>query len=129
MFDLKHSTENIYWQDVFGSENYAPKVSKAASEAYEKYGGNPSDLRFFIAESGLENEKKFESLKYWIGIWDAKGAKIDGINAKLNLNYSEDEATQAVRKPLLTSFSITLLLLVNSSVFPTSTSSIWMPQA
>ena len=36
-----------------------------------------------------------ESLKYWIGIWDANGAKIDGINAKLNLFYSEDEATQA----------------------------------
>ena len=101
MFDLKHSTENIYWQDVFGSENYAPKVSKAASEAYEKYGGNPSDLRFFIAESGLENEKKFESLKYWIGIWDAKGAKIDGINAKLNINYSEDEATQAATEASL----------------------------
>ncbi len=31
---------------------------------------------------------------YWIGIWDAKGAKIDGINAKLNLFYSEDPAIQ-----------------------------------
>ena len=49
----------------------------------------------------LENEKKFESLKYWIGIWDAKGAKIDGINAKLNLNYSEDEATQAATEASL----------------------------
>ena len=36
-----------------------------------------------------------ESLNYWIRIWDANGAKIDGINAKLNLFYSEDEATQA----------------------------------
>ncbi|MBP5514046.1 MAG: endo-1,4-beta-xylanase [Bacteroidaceae bacterium] len=101
MLDLKHSTDNIYWQDVFGSENYAPKVSKAACDAFEKYGGNLSDLRFFISESGLEDEKKFESLKYWIGIWDAKGAKIDGINAKLNLNYSEDEATQAATETSL----------------------------
>jgi hypothetical protein len=34
-------------------------------------------------------------LKYWIGVWDANGAKIDGINAKLNLIYSENAETQA----------------------------------
>ena len=28
-------------------------------------------------------------------MWDKNGAKIDGINAKLNLTYSEDAATQA----------------------------------
>jgi len=95
MYDLKHSTEKIFWQDIFGSANYAPAVSRVASAAFERHGGISSDLRFFISETGLENQKTFESLKYWIGVWDANGAKIDGINAKLNLTYSENAETQA----------------------------------
>ena len=94
ILDLKHSTDKIYWQDAFGSENYAPKVSSVARAAFEKYGGNASDLKFFISESDLDDNLKMESLKYWIGVWDGKGAKIDGINAKVNLTYSEDEAKQ-----------------------------------
>ena len=101
MYDLKHSKEKIFWQDVLGSENYAPQVSKEASAAYEKYGGDPALLKFFIAESGLEDAKKFESLKYWLDIWDRNGAKIDGINAKVNLVYSEDAAKQAENKKSL----------------------------
>ena len=101
MYDLKHSTEKIFWQDALGSENYAPEVSKVASAAFERHGGNPSELKFFISESGLEEQKKFESLKYWIGIWDANGAKIDGINAKLNLTFSEDAATQQANEASL----------------------------
>ena len=98
MFDLKHSTDKIFWQDILGSENYAPVVSKVASEKFTAYEGNSSELKFFISEIGLEDQNTFESLKYWIGIWDANGAKIDGINAKLNLTYSEDEATLAANK-------------------------------
>ena len=98
MFDLKHSTEKIFWQDVFGSENYAPFVSKAAISAFQKFEGNPAELKFFISESGLEDQKKLESLKYWIGVWDANEAKIDGINAKLSLTYNEDEAAQTEMK-------------------------------
>ena len=98
MLDLKHSTDKIFWQDVFGSENYAPAVSNAAIAAYQKYEGDPSELKFFISESGLDEQKKFESLKYWIGVWSTNGAQIDGINAKLNLIYSEDETTQAANK-------------------------------
>lgn len=101
LFDLKHSTDKIFWQDVFGSENYAPVVSKAASAAYVKHGGKAEDLKFFIGESGLENTKKMESLIYWINIWDANGAKIDGINAKLNLTFSEDEAKQEANRASL----------------------------
>ena len=101
MLDLKHSPDNIFWQDAFGSENYAPEVSKAACNAYQKYGGDPSELKFFISESGLEEEKKFVSLQYWISVWDTNGAKIDGINAKLTLSYSEDEATQAATEAAL----------------------------
>lgn len=95
MYDLKHSTEKIFWQDIFGSANYAPAVSRVASAAFERHGGITSDLRFFISERGLEDQKTFESLKYWIGVWDANGAKIDGINAKLNLTYSENAEKQA----------------------------------
>ena len=101
VLDIKHSTEKVFWQDILGSENYAPVVSRAASTAFEKHGGNPADLKFFISETGLDNPKVIESLKYWIGIWDSKGAKIDGINAKLNLFYSEDAATQAANEASL----------------------------
>jgi hypothetical protein len=101
IYDIKHSTDKIFWQDILGSENYAPVVSQVASAAFEKYEGNPAELKFFISETGLENDKKFESLKYWINTWDAKGAKIDGINAKLNLAYSEDATTQEANKATL----------------------------
>ncbi len=101
LYDLKHSTEKLFWQDILGSENYAKVVSNVAAKAYEKYEGNPADLRFFISETGLEEQKKFESLKYWIGVWDNSGAKIDGINAKLNLFYSENPETQAANKASL----------------------------
>lgn len=95
MLDLKHSTDKIFWQDIFGSEMYAKKVADYASTAFSKYGGNASDLKFFISESGLDNDKKFESLKYWIDVWKSNGAKIDGINAKVNLSYSENAEKQA----------------------------------
>ena len=100
-YDLKHSTEKIFWQDILGSENYAPVVSSIASQSFQKYEGDPAALKFFISEKGLEDQKTFESLNYWIGIWDQKGAKIDGINAKLNLTYSEDAATQEANKATL----------------------------
>ena len=101
MYDLKHSTEKIFWQDILGSEQYAPVVSRVASAAFEKHGGNPAELRFFISESGLDSQQKFESLMHWIGIWDKNGAKIDGINAKLNLVYSEDATKQAANEATL----------------------------
>ena len=101
MYDLKHSTDNIFWQDILGSENYAPTVSRIASEAFERYGGNPAELRFFISETGLDDPQKMASLNYWIHIWDNNGAKIDGINAKLDLSYSEDPAIQAVNEATL----------------------------
>ncbi len=95
-YDIKHGTDkSIFWQDILGSENYAPQVSKIASEAFAKYEGNPEKLRFFISETGLDDPTKMESFMYWINLWDANGAKIDGINAKVSLTYSENEETQA----------------------------------
>ena len=101
IFDLRHSKDKIFWQDYLGSDQYAPKVSKNASEAFVKHGGNASELKFFISESGLDNEKKFNSLKYWMNIWESNGAKIDGINAKVNLIYSEDATKQAANEASL----------------------------
>ena len=101
MYDLKHSTTKIFWQDVLGSENYAPVVSRIASTAYANYSGNLDLLKFFISETGLENPKTMESLNYWINIWTNNGAKIDGINAKVTLSYSEDEATLEAYKATL----------------------------
>ena len=105
MLDLKHSTTQIFWQDVLGSENYAPVVSRVASASFQKFEGDPAQLKFFISESGLEDAKKLESLKYWINVWDNNGAKIDGINAKVNLSYSEDADKQAANEA---SFNILL---------------------
>ena len=98
MLDLKHSDSQIFWQDILGSENYAPVVSRVASAAYQKYEGDPAQLKFFISENGLEDQKRFESLMYWIKVWDNNGAKIDGINAKVNLSYSEDADKQAANE-------------------------------
>ena len=97
-FDIKHATDKIFWQDILGSENYAPVVAREARKAFEEFDGDPAALKFFISETGLEDSKKLESLKYWIGIWDNNGAQIDGINAKVNLTYSEDATTLAANK-------------------------------
>lgn len=98
-YDLKHSADKYFWQDIFGSENYGSKVSKVAAAAFEKHGGNPAELQFFVSETGLDDKTKMESLKYWIGVWEKNGAKIDGINAKLsNLYYYEDAAAYADNK-------------------------------
>ena len=107
VLDLKHSTDKIFWQDyleeggISGSDLYAATVSKVAKAAFEKHGGNSEELKFFIGESGLENQQRLSSLKYWIGKWEANGAKIDGINAELNLTYSEDATTQAANEATL----------------------------
>lgn len=95
IYDLKHSKDKIFWQDILGSENYAPEVANRVRAAYQKYEGDPAQLKFFISEIELDDADKFESLMHWINIWDKNGANISGINAKLDLVYSEDEAKQA----------------------------------
>ena len=110
VLDLKHSDEKIFWQDYLeeggksGSELYAATVSKVAKAAFEKHGGNPEELKFFISETGLENQQRLSSLKYWINVWESNGAKIDGINGELNLSYSEDATKQAANEAALKAF-------------------------
>jgi hypothetical protein len=110
VLDLKHSDEKIFWQDYLeeggksGSELYAATVSKVAKAAFEKHGGNPEELKFFISETGLEKQQRLSSLKYWINVWESNGAKIDGINGELNLTYSEDATKQAANEDALKAF-------------------------
>lgn len=109
ILDLKHSADKVFWQDYLedgshtGSELYGATVSKVARAAFEKHGGNAEELKFFICETGLEDQKRLESLKYWINKWEANGAIIDGINAELNLTYSEDADKQAANQASLNS--------------------------
>ena len=124
ILDLKHSTDQIFWQDYLedathtGSELYGAIVSKATSEAFVKYGGNAEELKFFVSETGLEDQKRLESLKYWIKKWEDNGAKIDGINAWLNLTYVENADNETVVNTLLDNLAKTgkLIRLSNFDV-------------
>jgi len=116
ILDLKHSTDKVFWQDYLeegtltGSELYGATVSKVARAAFEKHGGKAEELKFFICETGLEDQKRLESLKYWIKKWEANGAIIDGINAELNLTYSEDADKQAANQTSFNSFLANLAI-------------------
>lgn len=124
ILDLKHSDSQIFWQDYLedathtGSELYGAVVSKAASEAFVKHGGNAEELKFFISETGLEDQQRLESLKYWIKKWEDNGAKIDGINAGLDLTYVENADNETVVNTLLDNLAKTgkLIRLSNFDV-------------
>lgn len=113
ILDLKHSDTNIFWQDYLetesqtGSELYGAIVSKVAKEAFVKHGGNAEELKFFINETGLEDQKRLESLKYWIKKWEDNGAQIDGINAELNLTYVENADNETAVNTLLDNLAST----------------------
>ena len=124
ILDLKHSDSQIFWQDYLedathtGSELYGAVVSKAASEAFVKHGGNAEELKFFISETGLEDQQRLESLKYWMKKWEDNGAKIDGINAGLDLTYVENADNETVVNTLLDNLAKTgkLIRLSNFDV-------------
>ena len=124
ILDLKHSDSQIFWQDYLedathtGSELYGAVASKAASEAFVKHGGNAEELKFFISETGLEDQQRLESLKYWIKKWEDNGAKIDGINAGLDLTYVENADNETVVNTLLDNLAKTgkLIRLSNFDV-------------
>ena len=124
VLDLKHADDKIFWQDYLeegtktGSELYAATVSKVASEAFVKHGGNAEDLKFFISETGLENNQRLASLKYWIKTWEDNGAKIDGINGELNLTYVENADNETAVNNLLDKLAATgkLIRLYNFDV-------------
>lgn len=82
---------SFYWQDYLDPEDYVPIVTKLATQRFEEAGGDPSQLKLFINDYNLEatwdNNKKLESLIHWISVWEAKGAKIDGIGTQMHVSY------------------------------------------
>lgn len=95
-YDLQTSengdpSTNFYWQDYLGKEDYVPIVTKLATQRFQEAGGDPSQLKLFINDYNLEstwdNNKKLESLIHWISVWEAKGAKIDGIGTQMHVTY------------------------------------------
>lgn len=82
---------SFYWQDYLTPEDYVPIVTKLATQRFKEAGGDPSQLKLFINDYNLEatwdNNKKLESLIHWISVWEAKGAKIDGIGTQMHVSY------------------------------------------
>lgn len=105
----EHNPQDFYWQDYFTPEMYGPIVEKAARDAYAAVKGtNPADLKLFINDYNLEsdwdNNKKLNSLVYWIGVWEKKGkelgwnTKIDGIGTQMHIDYYENPQTLENKK-------------------------------
>ena len=105
----EHNPQDFYWQDYFTPEMYGPIVEKAARDAYAAVEGtNPEDLKLFINDYNLESDwddnKKVNSLVYWIGVWEKKGqelgwnTKIDGIGSQMHISYYENEQTLESKK-------------------------------
>lgn len=105
----EHNPQDFYWQDYFTPEMYGPIVEKAARDAYAAVEStNPEDLKLFINDYNLEsdwdNNKKLNSLVYWIGVWEKKGkelgwnTKIDGIGSQMHISYYENPQTLESKK-------------------------------
>ena len=108
-YALQHGTDdtNFYWQDYLGDVDYVVIAEKAAREAYAAIEGtNPSDLKLFINDYNLEstwdNNKKLESLIYWIGKWEEAGAQIDGIGSQMHISYYLDATKQKSQEEHIT---------------------------
>ena len=92
------SSNNFYWQDYLGSEDYVRIVIAKARKYYEEFGGT-APLRLFINDYNLESDwddnKKVKSLIHWISVWESDGVtKIDGIGTQMHVSYYENEAIQ-----------------------------------
>lgn len=98
---------NFFWQDYLGAENYGVIAERVAREAYAAVEGtDPNDLKLFINDYNLEstwdNNKKLESLIYWIGVWEKGGAQIDGIGTQMHINYYRNKNDQENQKKAIT---------------------------
>lgn len=92
--------QDFYWTDYFGDEEYGAIVVNIARKAWENAGYAPSDLRLFINDYGLEagDNKKLKSLIHWIGVWESKGVKFDGIGSQMHIDCYEDAEKLAESK-------------------------------
>lgn len=96
-------TNNFYWQDYLGDDEFVRDAVKLARKYYAEYGGNPDDLKLFINDYNLESDwdtnKKLKSLIYWIKRWENDGEiYIDGIGTQMHVSCSVKEDTQKSRE-------------------------------
>lgn len=97
------SSNNFYWQDYLGSEDYVRIVVEKARKYFAEYGGNSSDLKLFINDYNLESwwdgNKKLKSLIHWINVWESDGVtKIDGIGTQMHVSYILNERDQKAQE-------------------------------
>lgn len=107
-FDLQSAANsddpanNFYWQDYLTPEDYVPIVTKLATKRFEEAGGDPSQLKLFINDYNLESwwdgNQKLTSLIHWIKVWEANGAKIDGIGTQMHVSYIMNESDQKAQE-------------------------------
>lgn len=106
-YDLQSATNgdpatNFYWQDYLGNEDYVPIVTQLAEKYFVEHGGNAADLKLFINDYNLESwwdgNQKLKSLIHWIEVWEANGAKIDGIGTQMHVSYILNEADQKAQE-------------------------------
>lgn len=97
--DNGDASNNFYWQDYLGSEDYVRIVIAKAREHYQ--GSEP--LKLFVNDYNLESDwddnKKLKSLIHWINVWEADGVtKIDGIGSQMHISCYADPVTQASKE-------------------------------
>jgi GH35 family endo-1,4-beta-xylanase len=79
------SATQFFWQDYLGGKDYGIKAFNLA-----KQNANSTDL-LFISDYGLEsNLNKCNGLIQYVGYLESKGAKVNGIAARMNLNINSD---------------------------------------
>ena len=93
------ASNNFYWQDYLGSEDYVRIVVAKAREHYQ--GSEP--LKLFVNDYNLESDwddnKKLKSLIHWINVWEAdEVTKIDGIGSQMHISCYADQAIQAKKE-------------------------------
>lgn len=96
-------TNNFYWQDYLGDDEFVRDAVKLARKYFAENGGNPDDLKLFINDYNLESDwdtnKKLKSLIYWIKRWENDGEiYIDGIGTQMHVSCSVKEDTQKSRE-------------------------------
>lgn len=96
--ELGHDTANSFFFNDYMGDNYVATITSALSSAYAANGGNGTP-HFYVSESGLlGNPGKTARLLQQIALWEAAGAKIDGIAIDLPLSYSTSASEQNVNK-------------------------------
>lgn len=95
-----------------GELDFVRLAVKYAREYFAENGGNASDLKLFVNESGLDNEAKLQGLISWINKWESdQTTKIDGISANIKATYSENaidlEATKVKIEEMLKGLAAT----------------------